>query len=151
VPAKSWRLLSLLLPALAAAPAVADDLARFEARGQFEDVRDNLVAAIEGHGLVVNATSHISDMLDRTGRDLGTTRKVYQHAEVLEFCSASLSRKAMEANPEQIAFCPYTIAVYTLPEVKNKVFVVYRHPPVERPGLEDVDRLLDSIAREAVK
>ncbi len=144
-------LLGLLLAVVSITPVIADEVARDEASGSFDDIKDNLVAAIEGKGLVVNATSHISDMLERTGRDLGTTRKVYERAEVLEFCSASLSRKAMEADPQQIAFCPYTIAIYTLPDIKGKVFLVYRHPPVARPGLAQVDQLLESIVKEAVK
>jgi uncharacterized protein (DUF302 family) len=143
--------LLLLVLAICPAAALADDIARFEARGSFDDVKDNLVAAIEGRGLVINATSRIGEMLERTGRDLGATRRVYERAEVLEFCSASLSRKAMEADPQQIAFCPYTIAIYSLPDAKGKVFLVYRHLPVERPAMVAVDKLLDSIVREAVK
>lgn len=144
-------LLAVPLPALAAASAAADEIASFDARGTFDDVKDDLVAAIEGRGLVINATSHVGDMLDRTGPDLGATRKVYLRAEVLEFCSASLSRKMMEADPQQIVFCPYTIAIYTLPDAAGRVSIAFRRHPAARPALAEVDALLDAIVREALK
>ena len=138
-----------VLPAFGAEPA--EPVARFEARGSFDDVKDDLVAAIEGRGLVINNTSRIGEMLDRTGRDLGASRKVYERAEVLEFCSAVLSRRAMEADAKQIAFCPYTIAIYTQPEAAGKVFLAYRRMPADRPTLMEVDRLLEAIVKEATK
>jgi uncharacterized protein (DUF302 family) len=144
---------ALILPlALAAAPAfAADDIARVQARGSFEDVKDNLSNAITGRGLVINNVAHINEMLERTGRDLGNARRIYGQAEVLEFCSASVSRHMMEADPHQIAFCPYTIAIYTLPEVAGAVFISYRHPPAGRPGVAEVELLLDGIIHDAIQ
>jgi uncharacterized protein (DUF302 family) len=149
-----WRLFaSLILPfALAATAAfAADEIARVQVRGSFEDVKDSLSNAITGHGLVINNTAHINDMLERTGRDLGSARRIYGQAEVLEFCSASISRHMMEADPHQIAFCPYTIAIYTLPEVAGTVFISYRHPPAGRPGVAEVELLLDGIIHDATQ
>ena len=143
--------LVLMLAVLAATAAGADEIARTQVRGRFEDVKENLVLAIEGRGLVINTTARIGDMLERTGRDLGTTRHLYDHAEVLEFCSAGISRRMMESDPHQIAFCPYTIAVYTLPHVADSVFISYRRPPAGRPGLAEVERLLEDIVKEAAK
>ena len=85
-------------------------------KGEFADVRDRVVMALENRGLVVNYTAKVGEMLDRTGRDLGRDRRIYNQAEVLEFCSAALSRDTMEADPRNIVFCPYAIAVYTLPK-----------------------------------
>ena len=84
------------------------------AKGKFADVKDDLVAAIEQRGLVVNTVSHVGDMLERTGRDLGKTKRIYDQAEVIEFCSAAASRAMAEADPRNLVYCPYTIAIYTL-------------------------------------
>ncbi len=37
-------------------------------------------------GKVGVPVSHIGDMLDRTGADIGATRQVYAKAEIIEFC-----------------------------------------------------------------
>jgi uncharacterized protein (DUF302 family) len=155
VPRRFWRQLFtglILLPfVLAATAAGADDIiARVQVRGSFDDVKGNLVGAIEARGLVINNTSRIGEMLERTGRDLGTTRRVYGNAEVLEFCSATISRQMMEGDPHQIAFCPFTIAIYTLPGLAGTVFISYRHPP-PGPGLAEVEQLLAGIVKDAIK
>jgi hypothetical protein len=95
-------------------------------------------------------------MLERTGKDIGRERQIYTHADVLEFCSAGVSRAQMEADPRNIAFCPYAIAVYVLPADPGSVHVSYRKPVAQgsaqsMKALRDVGKLLDGIAREALK
>ena len=147
---KRWIACGLLL--WASAPSLGAD-AQVELRsvnGEFEDIRERVVFAIEGQGLVLNYTAHISDMLDRTGKDVGSARRIYRQAQVLEFCSAGASRRAMEASPHNIAYCPYAIAVYTLPEEPGKVYVTYRKPPASA-ALQPVSELLATIVREALQ
>jgi uncharacterized protein (DUF302 family) len=125
-------------------------------KGSFDDVKERVVTAIENRGLVLNYTAHISNMLERTGKDIGRERQIYGTAEVLEFCSAALSRRMMEADPRNIVFCPYAIAVYTLPNDPAKVHVSYRRPLAVGSGqsmkaLREVGKLLDDIVRDALK
>jgi len=123
------------------------------ARGSFDDVKQQLVLAIENRGLIVNHESRVGEMLERTGKDLGVTNRVYVRAEVLEFCSAMLSRQVMEADPRLLALCPYGIGIYILPGETNTVHLVYRRPPSEgAPAaqfLQQVARLLHEIVQEA--
>ena len=58
----------------------------------FADVHEDLKLAIEGRGLVVDHESFVNRMLERTGKDLGATRKLYVDARAFVFCSAALSR-----------------------------------------------------------
>lgn len=125
-------------------------------KGSFDDIKERIVMAIENRGLVLNYTAHISDMLERTGKDIGRERQIYVKAEVLEFCGAGVSRSTMEADSRNIVFCPYAIAVYTLPNDPGKVHVSYRKPPASGPGqstkaLREVGKLLDDIVRDALK
>ena len=85
--------------------------------------------AIENRGLVLNYTARIGAMLERTGKDVGTAGEIYGEAEMLEFCSARISRDTMAADPRNIVFCPYAIAIYTLPKDRNTVYVGYRRLP----------------------
>ena len=77
----------------------------------YEDVLFELNQALTVQGLVKNMTAHVADMLNRTAKDVGATRTVYKNGDVIEFCSATLSRAAMEADPRNMAFCPYTMFV----------------------------------------
>lgn len=125
-------------------------------RDDFDTVKTLVEEALVGHGLVVNNVAHIGDMLERTGKDLGATRQVYVKAEGIEFCSATVSRKMMEADPHHIVFCPYVIAIYVLPEEPDRTYVSFRRPTAAgskaaRAALKEVEKLLRDIVEEALK
>lgn len=136
--------------------AAQPDVALFTAKGSFDGVKERVVMAIENRGLVINYTARIGDMLERTGKDIGRVAPIYGKAELVEFCSARVSRDTMEADPHNIVYCPYAIAIYTLPREQGTVYVSYRKPgmvgaPPSLKALRAVDTLLDGIVREAVK
>lgn len=155
---RRWMWIAAVLAAPIAVQAggpTQGPIARYTAEGEFDVVKDDLLLAIQGKGLVVDHTSHIHNMLERTGKDLGMTKTVFRQAEAYSFCSAVVSRKMMEADPHNIAFCPYVITVYALPNEPNRVYVSYRRPtPVgseaSRKSLKAVEDLLDEIVREAL-
>jgi uncharacterized protein (DUF302 family) len=125
-------------------------------RAKFEDVRDDLKLAIEDKGLVIDYQSYVNRMLERTGKDVGSARKLYADAQAFVFCSAALSRKTMEADPANVAMCPYSIVVYETAGEPGKIYVSYRRPwrpdgsAASKAALAEVDKLLDGIAREAL-
>lgn len=142
------RLFVLSALALSAGTVPADEwMVRQKLASRFADARDAVVMAIENRGLVVNYTSHIGDMLQRTGADLGASRQVFAQAEIIEFCSASLSRKMMEADPHNIVLCPFAISIYTLPGETETTWVAYRKPQGSAASL--IEPLLGAIAAEA--
>ena len=122
----------------------------------FDDVRDELKLAIEGKGLVIDLESFVNRMLERTGKDVGSARKLYVDAQAFAFCSAALSRKTMEADPANMAMCPYSIVVYETLKEPGTVHVAYRRPwrpdgsTASKAALKEVEALLDRIAREAL-
>ncbi len=131
-------------------------LVTYSKRAKFEDVRDDLKLAIEGKGLVIDYQSYVNRMLERTGKDVGSAHKLYADAQAFVFCSAALSRKTMEADPANVALCPYSIMVYETTKEPGKVYVSYRRPwrpdgaAASKAALAEVDKLLDGIAREAL-
>lgn len=147
-----------LLVALAATGVVQaqGEIVTRIAKGSFEDVKERVLHALENRGLVLNYTARIGDMLARTGRDLGRSRQVYEKAELLEFCSARLSRDTMEADPHNIVFCPYGIAVYTLPKEPGRAYVSFRKAPAHGSpqsvgSLQAVEKLLEEVVTEALR
>lgn len=138
------------------AQANAADVVVRSAKGEFKEVKQQVLHAIENHGLVLNYTARIGAMLERTGKDIGAAQRIYGEAEMLEFCSARASRATMEADPRNIAYCPYSIAIYTLPKEKNRVYVAYRRIEASGTGksaksLGAVNKLLADIVAEALK
>jgi uncharacterized protein (DUF302 family) len=128
----------------------------FTSKYDFDTVKQNVEDALTGRGLVVNNVAHIGEMLERTGKDLGAAKQVYVKAEGVEFCSATLSRKMMEADPHNIVFCPYVISVYVLPGAPDKTYVSFRKPDLvgskaSRAALQEVEKLLREIAKEATE
>jgi uncharacterized protein (DUF302 family) len=128
----------------------------YSKRAKFDDVRDDLQAAIEGKGLVIDYQSFVGRMLERTGKDVGSARKLYADAQAFVFCSAVLSRKTMEADLANAVLCPYSVMVYATAQDPGTVHVAYRRPwrpdgsAASKGALKEVERLLDGIAREAV-
>jgi uncharacterized protein (DUF302 family) len=128
----------------------------YSRKAKFEDVRDDLKSAIEAKGLVIDYQSFVNRMLERTGKDVGSGRKLYADAQAFVFCSAALSRKTMEADAANAALCPYSIMVYATAREPEKIVVAYRRPwrpdgsAASKAALKEVEALLDGIAREAL-
>ena len=125
----------------------------YHKRGSYADVLEDVRQAIIGRGMVIGAVSHVAEMLDRTGRDLGSGKTIYQDGEVLLFCSAVLSRKAMEEDARNIVFCPYGIAVWTEVGRPGEVAVGYRRADPRSTSsaiFRDIEKLLADIVREAI-
>jgi hypothetical protein len=150
--------LSLVLSVGTPAAVIAagpDHIRLYTVKRDFETVKEDLGIAITNHGLVIDHTSNISAMLERTGKDIGATKQVYGNAGSMQFCTAGVSRRTMEADPSNIAFCPYIIFYYTLPQDPKTVYVGYRRPlssgpKASRAALREIETLLDAIVKEGL-
>lgn len=126
--------------------AHAEDLATvYPFQGSFEDATFGVESAIIGRGLVIDHVSHTGEMLERTRADVGSDVILFDGADVFLFCSATLSRKVMEADPMNLAHCPYGIFVS---DREGEVTIGYRNFP-DGP-MQEVQAFLDEIVREAV-
>lgn len=158
MPSRAARLLFalLLLPLWSGQLHAADPaVVRYAKAAPYEEVREDLEFAIQNRGLMVDLTSRIHAMLQRTGKDLGDDTPLYEDAQAYTFCSAKLSRAIMAADPHNIAFCPFTIVVYTPRGEAGTTYVAYRRPPAggspaADAALRELEAFLDAIAREAV-
>nr|WP_321443022.1 DUF302 domain-containing protein [uncultured Cohaesibacter sp.] len=114
--------------------------------GTFDDATFAVESAIVDKGLVIDYVSHTGDMLARTAADVGSDKKLFDGADVFLFCSAVVSRKVMEADPMNIAHCPYSIFVT---DRDGKVSVGYRNMP--KGPMQEVQALLDDIVKAALE
>ncbi len=140
------RRLLLVLGLVLPTASLADDTAVTSFDGSFEDATFAVESAIVDQGLVIDYVSHVGEMLARTGADVGSDKTLFKEADIFIFCSAVVSRKVMEADPMNIAHCPYGIFVA---ENADGVMVGYRTYP-EGP-MQSVQDLLARIVAEAVE
>ncbi len=118
----------------------------------FVDVRIDIESAIMNGGYVVDYQANIGDMLTRTAADVGSTESVYLHAETWQFCSSILSRATMEADPANIAHCPYVIFAYETEASPGQVVVGFRaHAGDGDASLAAVDKALTDVIDEATE
>ena len=123
-------ILPFVVAVFAGPMALANDtgVVRYSKPATFDEVRQDLVIAIQNKGLVIDHTSHIHKMLERTKKDVGAKLTVYKEGQSYSFCSARLSRATMDADPHNMAFCPYSIVVYSTAADPKTVHVAYRRP-----------------------
>ena len=93
---------------------------------------------------MIDYTSHVGDMLNRTGADVGSDVAIFDNAQIFLFCSAAVSRRVMEADPMNIMHCPYGIFVA---DMGGEVMIGHRDYP-DGP-MQEVEALLDAIILEA--
>jgi uncharacterized protein (DUF302 family) len=129
-----------------AGPVAAQEAVTYPFDGSFDDAAFAVESAIVGRGLVIDFVSHVGDMLNRTGADVGSDVELFTAANVFVFCSAVVSRRVMEVNPMNLAHCPYGVFVA---ERDGAVMVGYRTYPAGE--MQEVQALLDAIVQEAVQ
>ncbi len=141
-------LMTASLAACIATTAASQDMITYTTNQPFEDVIFGLENAIIDQGLVIDSTSHVGDMLERTRADVGSDVTIFLKADVYSFCSAAVSRKVMEADPMNIVFCPYDIFVAVSPDTPDQTMIGFRSFP--EGAMKEVEALLDTIARAAI-
>jgi len=154
--AKKVVLLMLGVVLASTLSAMAQDLKTYSKKGSYEDVKFELNDAVIRHGLAIDYTGHINQMLERTGADVGSTKRVYANAEFFLFCSAKLSRAMIEADPANVGYCPYVVFIYEAADTPGEIVIGYRRPTAagndaSRKALAAIDALLDGIVKDAVK
>ncbi|MGB0865837.1 MAG: hypothetical protein ACPGSC_04975 [Granulosicoccaceae bacterium] len=129
--------------------AAGDDVSTRNAADQsFEEAVQSASDAIVNRGFKIDYTGFIGDMLDRTAEDVGASKKIYNGAQFFTFCSAVVSRKVMEAEAADIAYCPYVVFVYEETGSEEGVTIGFRQLPAG--GARDqVNDLLTEIIEAA--
>ena len=125
----------------------------YTAEASFDETKDALKQGIISQGIVISNELHASDMLNRTGPDLGITEQVYRQAVTFEFCSSTLSHALVAADPANMMACPYAIGLYVLTKDPAHIHLAYRTPQ-GTPGTEatsdKIQALLETIIGETL-
>jgi len=141
------RLIAPLLATFIATPLCAGEAITYTSPDDFDDTVFSIESAILDAGLVIDLTSHTGDMLERTRPVTGSDVVLFEHADIFSFCSATLSRKVMEADIMNIVHCPYRIFIMQKGGT-DQVTVGFKAMP-EGP-MKEVESLLDGIVKDAL-
>lgn len=141
------KLNAALAATLIATPLWAGEAITYPSVDDFDDTVFSVESAILDAGLVIDFTSHTGDMLERTREVTGSDIVLFEHADIFNFCSATLSRKMMEADILNIAHCPYRIFVMQKGK-SDEVIVGFKSMP--EGAMKDVEVLLDGIIKDAL-
>ena len=130
--------------------AAGDDVVTRQTEAVFGDVTQAVQDGIVNRGYTIDYHGLIGDMLKRTAGDVGATKELYKDAEFFTFCSAVVSRKVMEGDIGDIAYCPYVVFIYEDASMEGTVTVGFRSLPAggERDQVND---LLTEIIEEAAE
>jgi uncharacterized protein (DUF302 family) len=120
----------------------------------FDEIDESVRMAIADGGMIVSGTLHVSEMLNRTGKDIGFDNDIFKRSEAVEFCSALISHKMAAVHPANITMCPFTIAIYELNAEPDVIYLAYRRVKLLGDGKkveDDIITLLQGIVDESVE
>jgi len=143
-------LLFIPFGAQALKPSVHGSALVYTTKGNFTDVKNDVVDAILENGMVISYVAHVKSMLDRTAKAAGVKASVYDNGETILTCKSGLSHDLAKANPHHIVLCPWGISVYTLKGKPNTVYVSIRQPYKDEKSYMAVHKMLQEIIKDAL-
>lgn len=132
-----------------ATPLAAQNMTSVTIPEALDDMEFAVESAILDMGLTIDFTSHSGEMLERTRVDVGSDVVLFTGATIFNFCSARVSRQVIEADINNITFCPYSIFLYSTPENPDETVIGHQTYPGE--SMQPANDLLDEIIANATQ
>ena len=140
---------SLATAVLLATPLAAQNMTSRTVEESLDDMEFALESAILDMGLTIDFVSHSGEMLERTREDVGSDVVLFSGATIYNFCSATVSRQVIEADINNIIYCPYSIFVYATPD--NPDVSIIGHQLYPGDTMKPANDLLDTIIENATQ
>lgn len=104
---------------------VYSDYVVYETSGKYENIIFTLLDEINQNGFISSYRVNIGNAV----KNISSFYKkdpIFTKAEKIGFCRQTLTLEMMEENPNNLMFCPLSIAIYELVNKKGTVKIVYR-------------------------
>jgi len=134
---------------LIASPLSAQNITSVTMPEALDDMEFAVESAILDAGLKIDFTSHSGAMLERTRADVGSDVVLFTGATIYNFCSATVSRQVIEADINNITYCPYSIFLYSTPDKPGETVIGHQTYPGET--MQPANDLLDEIIANATQ
>ena len=108
---------------------IYSDYVVYETKGEYSTIIFTLSDEISQNGFISSYRADIGNAV----KNISTFYKkepIFKNAEKIGFCRQTLTLKMMEENPNNLMFCPLSIALYELNNENNIVKIVYRFAKV---------------------
>jgi hypothetical protein len=150
-------------------PAAAQEVVQHKEAGfvsytiaaNYSDVAFDMEDAITAEGLLLDWTGFVNKMLESTAEAVGAvaadgSKSPFTDSNYWHFCSGKLTHDAVDADPANVAICPYIVFAYATRAAPGMVTVGYRRPLAltdvsekSTAALGKIEELLDRIVRRA--
>lgn len=134
---------------LAPCPLAAQNMSAVTMPETLDDMEFAVESAILDMGLTIDFVSHSGEMLARTREDVGSDIVLFSGATIYNFCSARVSRQVIEADINNIIYCPYSIYLYSTPNNPDETIIGHQTYPGET--MQPANDLLDEIIASAIQ
>lgn len=131
-----------------ATPLAAQNMTSQTVPEPLGDIEFALENAILDMGLAIDFISYSGAMLERTRVDVGSDVVLFTGATIYNFCSATVSRQVIEADLNNIIYCPYSIFAYSTPDRPDETIIGHQLYP--GASMQPANDLLDQIIASAL-
>jgi len=104
---------------------IKNDYVIYDVKAKYSDISFTLLDEIEQNGFIFSYRAKIGNALKKISKHYNK-KPIFKKAEKIGFCKLSLSLEMMEENPNNLMYCPLSIAMYELKDKKNEVRIIYR-------------------------
>ena len=161
---KLFALINLLIIALLSMPDQASAgehpvIWKYQAKGQFADVVDNLKAGLEAGQFLVSSEEDLAKGLENNRHILGGEKNWntigFKHATAIHFCSIRFNHEAFNMDMNLSYLCPFKVVAYTMINSPQTVNIITLRPTyllktdkrktVRQLGKRIEDRIINAI------
>ncbi|MDO6827458.1 DUF302 domain-containing protein [Poseidonibacter sp. 1_MG-2023] len=121
---------------------IHSDYVIYEVQGRYSTIMFTLSDEISQNGFISSYKADIGNAVKNIS-SFYKKEPIFKNAQKIGFCRQTLTLEMMEENPNNLMFCPLSIALYELNNEKNLVKIVYRFAKVsnkESKVLEKVNK-----------
>ncbi|MFA9373130.1 MAG: DUF302 domain-containing protein [Poseidonibacter sp.] len=125
---------------------VNDDYITYDVKGKYSDISFTILDEIEQNGFIFAYRAKIGNALKKISSHY-KKEAVFTNAEKIGFCKMSLTFEMMEINPNNIMYCPLSIAIYELKDKKDEIRIIYNLAK----NLQKDEKIMNKVNQTVVK
>ena len=123
-----------------------NDYVIYEKKGKFNEIIFILLDEIAQNGFTSSYEANIGSAVKNIS-SFYKKEAIFTHAKKIGFCRQTLTLEMMEENPNNLMFCPLSIALYELKDEENVVKIIYRFAKIENYQSKVLKKVNDEIIK----
>jgi uncharacterized protein (DUF302 family) len=119
---------------------IHEEYVTYEVNDKYSDVIFTLIDEINQNGFIISYRANIGNAIENIS-SFYKKKPICKNAEKIGFCRQTLSLEMMEVNPDNLMYCPLSIALYEKTDEKDKVKIIYRLSP----NLKEDEKIMNRV------